>query len=134
MPTHRLAQLHSVAVNCTNLTASGLIGRATELVNTPTGTTQTITLANGNHQTLDLGSASGAVTVTLTVPASSSAGSIIVQQGATVRDITWTVSSGTILWMGGEPDWAADAIGSSRGLGWRWNGSVMRLFPSEVSA
>lgn len=111
-----------------------LLRFGSETTQTPTGTTAPITLSSGNHQTLALGSASGNVTVTLTVPASSSAGTIIVTQGATVRDLTWAVSSGTIQWMGGEPDWAADAISTSRMVAWRWNGSVMRLAATEVNS
>ena len=109
------------------------LSRVTEVTNTPTGTTQTITLNSGNHQTLDLGSATGAVTTTLTVPSSSAAGTIIVLQGATVRDITWVVSSGTIQWLGVEPDWATMGIGKTIVVAWRWNGSIMRLAASEES-
>jgi len=116
------------------ITFNSIVDFPSEPTQTPTGTTATITLDSGNHQTLTLGSASGAVTVTLTVPTSSSAGTIIVTQGATVRDLTWAVSSGTIQWMGGEPDWAADAISTSRMVAWRWNGSVMRLAATEVNS
>lgn len=107
--------------------------RTTEVTSTPTGTTQTVNLASGNHQTLNLGSASGAVAVTLTVPGSSAAGTIVVLQGATVRNITWAVSSGSIVWMGTQPTWSGDSANSSRIVAWRWNGSVMRLAPTEQS-
>jgi uncharacterized ParB-like nuclease family protein len=109
--------------------------RTTEITSTPTGTTQTITLGDGNHQTLSLASTTGNPTITLTVPASSAAGTLIlIQHGTTPRSITWAVSSGSILWMGGQPTWASDAVSTSRVISWRWNGSVMRLAATEVGA
>jgi len=104
-----------------------------ETVSTPSGTTQTVNLGAGNHQTLDLGSASGNVTVTLTVPSSSSAGTLILLQGATVRNVTWTPSAGSIIWMGGEPTWSSDTANTSRIIAWRYNGTNLRLAPSEAS-
>jgi hypothetical protein len=109
--------------------------RTTEITSTPTGTTQTITLGDGNHQTLSLASTTGNPTITLTVPTSSAAGTLIlIQHGTTPRSITWAVSSGTMQWMGGQPTWASDAVSTSRVISWRWNGSVMRLAATEVGA
>jgi hypothetical protein len=126
----------SRVVNAVNRNGDTLAGclRTTEQTSTPTGTTATLTLDNGNHQTLSLASASGDVAVTLTVPSSSAAGTIILLQGTTVRNVTWTTSSGSIVWMGGEPDWDDDAVSTSRVIAWRWNGSVMRLAATEVSS
>jgi hypothetical protein len=105
----------------------------TEVTSTPSGTTQTITLGNGNHQTLSLASTTGNPTITLTVPTSSAAGTLIViQHGTTPRSITWAVSSGSILWMGTQPTWGSDAVSSSRIVSWRWNGTVMRLAATDV--
>ena len=105
-----------------------------EPTGTPSGTTQTLTLADGNHQTLALTSATGTVTATLTVPTGSSSGTIIViQHASAAKDIVWAVSSETIKWMGAEPDWAADAINSVRIVSWRYNGSVMYLASTEVA-
>jgi hypothetical protein len=105
-----------------------------EPTGTPSGTTQTLTLADGNHQTLALTSATGTVTATLTVPTGSSAGSIIVKQHASAaKDIVWAVSAGTIKWMGAEPDWVADAAGSVRIVSWRYDGSVMYLGSTDVA-
>ena len=105
-----------------------------EPTGTPSGTTQTLTLADGNHQTLALTSATGTVTATLTVPTGSSSGTIIVKQHASAaKDITWAVSAGTIKWMGTEPDWVADAISSVRIVSWRYDGSVMYLGSTEVA-
>lgn len=110
------------------------VGWGSETTNTPSGTTQTIDLDTANHQTLALTSATGTVTATLTVPTrGSSSGTIIVKQHASaVKDITWAVSSGTIKWMGTEPDWAADAVSNVRLVSWRWDGSVMYLAATEV--
>ena len=111
---------------------SGTVTSA-ETVSTPSGTTQTVNLDAGNHQTLDLGSASGTVTATLTVPSASSAGTLILLQGATVRNVTWTPSAGSIIWMGGEPTWSNDTANTSRIIAWRYNGTNLRLAPSEAS-
>lgn len=104
-----------------------------EPVSTPSGTTQTVDLNTGNHQTLSLVSASGDVTVTLTVPTGGcAAGTMIIRQHAsTVRDLTWAVSAGSIKWLGTEPDWSADSVSSYRVLSWRWNGTVMFLAVTE---
>ena len=116
-------------------TFSKLIAQsAAEITNTPTGTTQTITLKDGNHQTLALTSATGTVTVTLTVPSNVSAGTLIIEQHATtVRDLTWAVSAGTIKWMGAEPTWSGDATSSVRIVSWRYNGSVIYLASTDVA-
>ena len=104
-----------------------------EPTGTPSGTTQTLTLADGNHQTLALTSATGTVTATLTVPTGSSSGTIIVKQHASAaKGITWAVSSGTIKWMGTQPTWSSDAVSAVRIVSWRWGGSVMYLVATEV--
>jgi len=105
----------------------------TELVGTPTGTTRTINLNLQNHQTLSLVSATGTVTATLTVPTNGSAsGTIIIRQHASAaKDITWAVSSGSIKWLGAEPDWGADSINTYRIVSWRWNGSIMFLASTD---
>lgn len=111
-----------------------LIGQASEVVSTPTGTTQTITLDSGRMQTLTLTSTTGSTTVTLTVPANVSAeGSIIVKQhGTTPRAITWAVSSGSIKWLGTQPTWSSDAVNAVRNVRWRWDGSIMYLESSAA--
>lgn len=108
---------------------------AAEITSTPAGTTQTITLNDGNHQTLTLTSSTGAVTVTLTVPSNVSSGTIIVKQhGTTPRGITWAVSAGTIKWMGTEPTWSGDAVNDIRIVSWRYDGSVMYLMSTDKAA
>lgn len=59
---------------------------------TPAGAVQTVDWSNGNVQFLDLGSASGDVTLTLSNPQSGSAYRIWVLQGATARDLIWPAS------------------------------------------
>jgi hypothetical protein len=106
-----------------------------EITNTPTGTTQTITLNDGNHQTLTLTSSTGTVAVTLTVPSNVSSGTLIVKQhGTTPRNITWAVSSGSIKWMGTQPTWSSDAVNDIRIVSWRYDGSVMYLMSTDKAA
>ncbi len=120
-------------ITCAGITASGLV-RGAETTSTPSGTTQTITLETGNCQTLDLTSSTGDVTATLTVPASSARGSLLIKQHATTsRDITWAASSGTITWLGTEPTWNADATSSFREVEWRFNGTNTFLIASGSS-
>jgi hypothetical protein len=97
-----------------------------ELTHTPTGTAAIIDLGAKNHQSLDCGSASGDLAVTLTVPVGPTAGTLLVQQRGTARDLTWTPSSGTIKWLGVEPAWTNDA-GKYRLVHWRWTGSILFL-------
>jgi hypothetical protein len=66
---------------------------------TPAGTTQTVDWANGKVQTLDLGSASGDVTATLSNPSSGAEYKLLIIQGATPRAITWP---GTVKWANGQ--------------------------------
>ena len=58
----------------------------------PAGTTQTIDLDNGNTQKLDLGSASGNVTLTLSNPQAGALYRLFVIQGATARELVWPAS------------------------------------------
>lgn len=65
---------------------------------TPLGTTQTIDFNNGNMQILNLGSATGDVTATLSNPQAGAIYRIKIIQGATVRSIVWPAS---VLFPGG---------------------------------
>ena len=56
---------------------------------TPAGTTQTIDLSTGNMQVLNLGSASGNVTLTLSNPVAGGSYAIKIVQGATARTLVW---------------------------------------------
>ena len=101
-------------------------------VHVPTGTTQTIDLGNGNHQTLDTSSASGDLTVTLTVPPGSCSGSLIIKQTTTARNFIWVASSGSIVWLGTTRPGVADA-NKYRLLAFRWDGAILFLSVTETN-
>ena len=103
----------------------------TENTQTPAGTTATIDLGAENHHTLDCGSASGAITLTLTVPPGPCAGTIVVKQGATARDITWSPSAGSVKWLGTEPTWTSDTS-KYRIVAWRWDAAILFLSATET--
>ena len=58
------------------------------VTSTPSGTTQTIDFQNGNRQEIDLGSATGTVTLTLDNPVEGQIYFLKFTQGSTARDIT----------------------------------------------
>lgn len=58
----------------------------------PAGTSQDLDLDNGNIQQLDLGAASGDVTVTISNPKEGGEYTIYIIQSATARTITWPAS------------------------------------------
>jgi hypothetical protein len=64
----------------------------------PVGTTQDINWDNGNFQKLDLGSASGDVTITFSNSEAGGSFVLIIIQSATARSITWPAS---MKWEGG---------------------------------
>jgi hypothetical protein len=66
----------------------------------PTGTTQSVDLNLGNGQVLDLGSATGDVTLSLSNPVAGGSYTIKIIQSATSRTIIWP---GTVKWPGGVP-------------------------------
>jgi hypothetical protein len=65
----------------------------------PAGNTQSIEWKDGNIQTLDLGSASGDVTLTLLNPVQGARLRLHVIQGATPRDVIWPAA---VKWPGGQ--------------------------------
>lgn len=79
-----------------NVIVTGLVYDSALTTNTPSGTTQGIDFSNGGIQTLNLGSASGNVTVTFSNPQITNF-VILVTQGATPRTVTWP----TIKWVVG---------------------------------
>lgn len=79
-----------------NVIVTGLVYDSALTTSTPSGTTQTVDFSNGPIQTLNLGSASGNVTVTFSNPQITRL-TIIVTQGATARTVTWP----TIKWVVG---------------------------------
>jgi hypothetical protein len=106
--------------------------RFTEQVYTPTGTTQTIDLNDGNLNTLTLGSTTGNVTLTLTVPTSAASGRIkIIQHGTTARNITISLSSLTAKWFSVIPTWTSQAVGKHTILSYTRDGSFMNFSAVE---
>lgn len=81
----------------TNLTVDGQGYCALGTNHTPSGTTQTISWDDGNTQTLNLSSATGTVTVTLTNGNTGGYYTLVVVQGATPQNITLT----GVKWPGG---------------------------------
>ena len=75
---------------------------------TPAGTTQTMDWNNGNSQVLDIGSATGDVTVDFLNNKSGASYLIKVLQGSVARDITW---DSVVVWLGNEPTLTNDANG-----------------------
>jgi hypothetical protein len=65
---------------------------------TPTGTTQAIDLSAGRQWVIDLGSATGDVTLTLNNPLDGAVYTIKVIQGATDRNLVWPAA---VLWPAG---------------------------------
>lgn len=59
---------------------------------TPVGTTQTIDFNNGNKQVLDLSSATGTVTLTLSNPVTGADYRIKILEGGTIRTLVWPAS------------------------------------------
>jgi hypothetical protein len=87
------AGLNDNAVTSAKLAHNIGFEQATTL--TPTGTTQTIDFDNGIIQTVDLGSATGNVTLTLSNPQQGAFYLIYFVQGATARTLVWP---GTVKW------------------------------------
>lgn len=65
---------------------------------TPAGTTQAVNWNNGLNQRLNLGSASGDVTLTFSNPVAGARYRLLITQGATPRLLTWP----TIKWANGQ--------------------------------
>lgn len=76
----------------TTVKLSKNIGYTQAAALTPLGTTQTIDFNLGNIQYLDVGSATGDVTLTLSNPSAGARYLIWVTQGAVARDLIWPAS------------------------------------------
>jgi len=101
----------------------------TNTTGTPSGTTQTIDWTQGNWQTLDLGSASGAVTLTFTAPTGPANLTLKLVQGATARNITWPAS---VKWDSiGAPIWGSDTS-KTRIISFAWDGTNYFGLPSDT--
>lgn len=90
------ASYTDLSVTSAKLAKNIALAVATALV--PAGTTQAIDFNNGNNQKLDLGSASGNVTVSFSNPSAGGRYTLLVVQAATPRSIVWP----TIKWANGQ--------------------------------
>jgi len=75
---------------------------------TPSGTTETIDWANGTIQVIDLGSATGDVTLTLSNPIAGAIYYVKVIQGATPRDLIYPA---TVKWPQAQKALLSQAVG-----------------------
>jgi len=83
------------------LTAEGQVYSEHQATLTPSGTTETIDWNSGNSVTVDFGSATGDVTLTLNNPVSGGVYRILVIQGGTTRNMVWPAA---VKWpAGGAP-------------------------------
>lgn len=98
----------------------------TEVTNTITANATTVTLSAGNHQTIDLANATAGVTINLTVPSTTAAGTLVILPDDTTRAITWAVSSGTIEWIG-DAFISSTVAGGSQIVSYRKYGTVTKL-------
>lgn len=79
---------------------SGQVAVAIPAANTPAATTQIIDWSQGNLQVVNLSSATGNVTLTLSNPVSGASYGIKVIQGANARNLVWPTE---VKWPGGIP-------------------------------
>lgn len=85
-----------------NVAVTGQINSALPATLVPSGTTQTVNWDNGNAQVIDLGSATGNVTLTLSNPIAGATYLLKVIQGATARQFVYPTS---VKWSNGiEPE------------------------------
>lgn len=114
---------HSGSGNGTPVNAVGahiaLTQYATTL--TPSGTTQTVNWNNGNYQNLDLSSATGDVTLTLSNPKTGGIYRLWVTQGATFRDLIFPAS---VKWPQGQAPILSSGAGKVDLIELYYNGSV----------
>lgn len=94
---------NAVKANSGNIAASsGQIYSSMPTTHVPTGTTQTINWDDGNGQVIDLGSATGDVTLTLNKPKAGATYLLKVIQGATARQFVYPAN---VKWSNGvEPE------------------------------
>lgn len=95
----------------------------------PSGTTQTINLNLGNVQTLNLGSASGNVTLTISNPGDSHPYFIYITQGATPRTVVWPAN---VKWPQGQAAILSTANGSKDIICMLYDGTNFNVYQWEV--
>lgn len=94
----------------------------------PSGTTETIDLADGNHQVLDLSNTTGNPTITFDVgnlkADSNAAGQLKVLNDGTSRELTFAITGGTspTLSKVDEPVWSTDWTANQKiVIAWNWD-------------
>lgn len=87
---------------------------------TPAGTTQTIDWNSGNSHQLDLGSASGNVTLTLSNPGQSGEYTIRIHNNGNSRNVIWPAS---VLWQGGTAPTITVGAGAEDLIRLHWDGT-----------
>ena len=87
----------------------------------PTITTQTVDWDTGNTQKINLGSASGNVTITLSNPQTGGLYRLFLIQGATSRTVTWP---GTVKWPQGVAAILSTGNGAVDVVDLYWDGSA----------
>jgi len=102
------ASYSNLSVTSAKLAKNIALGQASSTLS-PSGTTQTVDLDNGVTQKLDLSSASGNVTLTISNAQSGGLYRLFVIQGATARDIVWPAS---VKWPQGQVAILSTANGS----------------------
>lgn len=118
------AQLGSGALQANSVTSAKLaknIALAVASTLTPSGTSQTIDFNNGNIQTLNLGSATGTVTLTLSNAQAGALYTLWVIQGAVFRDLTFP---GTVKWPQGQAPILTQTNGAIDRITLYYNGSA----------
>jgi hypothetical protein len=94
----------NVGIGITNpaakLHVSGQVAVVMPAANVPAATSQTVDWSSGNLQVVDLSSATGNVTLTLSNPVAGGSYGIKIIQGANARSIVWPAS---VKWPGGVP-------------------------------
>lgn len=104
----------------TTVKLSKNIGFTQQSTLTPAGTTQAVNFNNGTIVPLNLGSASGDVTLSFSNPSTGSTYVFLITQGATPRAITWPAA---VKWANGEPAQLSTANGSVDKISLYYNGT-----------
>jgi hypothetical protein len=122
--TFRIANSGNVGIGTTapaaKLQVNGQIANTMPTTMTPTGTTQAIDWTTGNVQVLNLGSATGDVTVTMSNAVAGAIYILHVTQGATARNLTWPAS---VRWPSGVAPVISTTASSEDVLTFFYNGT-----------
>lgn len=112
------AKIAANAVTSAKLALNLALAQAATL--TPLSTNETVDWNTGNTQKVNLGSASGNVTLTLSNPQAGALYRLFLIQGATARTITWPAS---VKWPQGQAAILSTANGAADIVDLYWDGS-----------